>query len=119
MSISINVIPLDMQSAPLPTKSTTAAINTTGLNLRHVPRTFPYQSLKRSNHGCFISFVFLSMPEAIAGTNVSATTRDAIRVNATVSARSTKSCLVIPSVKMIGAYTLTVVSVEAKMAPAT
>ena len=55
----------------------------------------------------------------MAGTNVSATRRLAISVNNTVRARSTKSCLVIPSVNMIGAYTLTVVSVDAKIAPAT
>ena len=72
-----------------------------------------------SNHGCLISFVFFNTPHAMAGTNVSATTRLAISVNAIVSAKSTKSCLVIPSVKIIGAYTLTVVSVEATIAPLT
>ena len=55
----------------------------------------------------------------MAGTNVSATTRLATNVNAIVNARSTNNCLVIPSVKIIGAYTLTVVRVEAIIAPVT
>ena len=117
--MSIKVIPFDRQSAPLPSKSAIATINTTGLYLKHTASILPYQSLNFSNHGCFISFVFLSIPDAMAGTNVSATRRLAISVNHTVRARSTKSCLVIPSVNMIGAYTLTVVSVDAKIAPAT
>ena len=58
-------------------------------------------------------------PAAIIGTNVIATTRLAVSVNAIVSAISTKSCLVIPSVKIIGANTQMVVSVDAIIAPVT
>ena len=50
----------------------------------------------------------------MAGTTVSATARLANNVNAMVSARSTKSCFVILSVKIIGTYTQTVVSVDAE-----
>ena len=57
--------------------------------------------------------------DAVAGTNVKATIRDAPRVYATVSAMSTKICLVIPLANTMGANTHTVVSVEEAMAPPT
>ena len=60
---------------------------------------------------------FLSSPAAIIGTNVSATMR--LAVNVIVSAMSTNSCLVIPSVNTIGTNTHTVVKVDAIMAPVT
>ena len=63
--------------------------------------------------------MFFSTPAAIIGTKVMATTRLAVSVNRIVSAISTNSCLVIPSVKIIGANTQTVVSVEATIAPVT
>ena len=66
-----------------------------------------------------ISFVLRSVNDDTAGTTVKATSKLATSVNAIVSAKSTKSCLVSPSVKIIGAYTLTVVSVEAIIAPLT
>ena len=56
---------------------------------------------------------------AIIGTNVSATMRLAVNVNVIVSAMSTNSCLVIPSVNTIGTNTHTVVKVDAIMAPVT
>ena len=52
---------------------------------------------------CLISFVFFNNPAAIIGTKVNATRRLAASVNAIVSAISTNNCLVIPSVKIIGA----------------
>ena len=65
------------------------------------------------------NYKFFNIAEETAGTKVIATNKLADSVNAIVSDRSTNHCFVIPSVKMIGAYTLTVVSVEAKIAPVT
>ena len=62
---------------------------------------------------------FFSIPEAMAGTRVSATTRLASREKVMVSARSVKSCLVMPSTNTMGRKTHTVVNVEAVMAPST
>ena len=78
--MSIKFIPLDRLSAALPIRSTIATINTIGLKRRHPARNLPYASLIASNHGWRISLVFLSVTDAIAGTNVSATTRLAINV---------------------------------------
>ena len=119
ISISIKFKPFESDSAALAIRRTTAIISTSGLKRRHHSSTLPYHSRTASNHGWRISFVFLSVTEAIAGTNVNATTRLAARVYAIVRARSTNSCRVIPSVKIIGAKTLIVVSVDAMIAPVT
>ena len=58
------------------------------------------------------------MADAI-GTRVSATNRLARREKAMVSAISVNSCLVSPSVKIMGTNTMIVVSVDAVMAPLT
>ena len=62
---------------------------------------------------------FFSMPAAMAGTSVSATARLASSENVMVSARSVKSCFVMPSTNTMGKNTHTVVRVEAVMAPST
>ena len=62
---------------------------------------------------------FFSIPDAMAGTSVSATIRLASSEKLIVSARSVKSCLVMPSTNTMGRNTHTVVSVEAVIAPST
>lgn len=60
-----------------------------------------------------------SMPDAMAGTSVSATSRLASREYVMVRARSVNSCFVRPSTNTIGANTHTVVRVDAVTAPST
>ena len=115
----MKVIPLESASTTLPARRTMDNTNTRGLKRRHPLRTLPYQFWNFSNHGWRISLVLRKVADDSAGTKVRATTRLARSVNAMVSARSTNNCLVIPSVKIIGAYTLTVVRVDAMIAPVT
>ena len=90
-------------------------MNTTGLNLSASSKSFAYPCCTFSKKACRTSLGFLSSPAAIIGTNVSATMRLAVNVNVIVSAMSTNSCLVIPSVNTIGTNTHT----DAIMAPVT
>ena len=78
--MSIKVNPLETESVTLATRKTTTQISTIGLNRSATRRTFSYPSKMRSNHGCLISLVFFSAPDAIIGTNVSATIRLAANV---------------------------------------
>ena len=121
LSISgIKAVPLEKAAFALIASKARINTNTIGLKRSDSSSTLPYPFIRPLKaFPSFCGFTLEKMPADIAGTTVSAISRLANREKAMVSPISTNNCLTIPSVKTMGRNTHTVVSVEARIAPAT